>query len=206
MASISFSRWAPKRSYWLEERFELPLVGVGLFGGVLVEDVGEDGGEVVVGDELLLVDSLHELPAQTIDGFALLVHDVVVFEDVFAGLEVLGFDGFLRGFDAAGDHAGFDGDALFHAEALEERGDPLAGEDAHEVVFEREEEARGAGIALTAGAAAELVVDAADSWRSVPRMWRPPAAMTASCSVLAAASWEAMASQAACVVSNSWPV
>ena len=54
-----------------------------------------------------------------------------------------------------------DGDAFFHAEALEEGGDPLAGEDAHEVVFEREEEAGGAGVALTAGASAELIVDAA---------------------------------------------
>ena len=54
-----------------------------------------------------------------------------------------------------------DGHAFFHAEALEQRADPLLGEDAHEVVFEREIEARGAGIALAAGAAAELVVDAA---------------------------------------------
>ena len=144
-----------------EERLELPLVGVDLLGCVLIEDVGEDGGEVVVGDELLLIDSLHELAAETVDGFALLVHDVVVFEDVFAGFEVLSFDCLLRGFDAAGDHAGFDGDALFHAEALEERGDPLAGEDAHEIVFEGEEEARRAGVALTAGAATKLVVDAA---------------------------------------------
>ncbi len=132
-----------------------------LLGGVLVEDVGEDGGDVVVGDELLLVDAFHELAAEAVDGFALLVHDVVVLEEVFAGFEVLRFDGLLRGFDAAGDHAGLDGDALFHAEALEQGGDPLAGEDAHEVVFEREVEARGAGVALTAGASAKLVVDAA---------------------------------------------
>ena len=46
-----------------EERLELPLVGVDLLGGVLVENAGEDGGEVVVGDELLLVDSLHKLTA-----------------------------------------------------------------------------------------------------------------------------------------------
>ena len=144
-----------------EERFEFPLVDVGLFGGVLVEDVGEDGGEIVVGDELLLVYTFHQLPSQTIDGFALLVHDVVVFEDVFAGLEVLAFDGFLCALDTLGHHAAFDGDAFLHAEALEESGDPFTGEDAHEVVFEGEEEAGGAGVALTAGAAAELIVDAA---------------------------------------------
>ena len=70
-------------------------------------------------------------------------------------------DGFLGGLDAAGDHADLDGDALFHAEALEQGGDPLTSEDAHEVVFEREIEAAGAGVALPAGAAAKLVIDAA---------------------------------------------
>ena len=145
----------------MKRLFELPLAGCGLLGGGLVEEVREDGGDVVLGDELLLVDAFHELAAETVDGFALLVHDVVVLEDVFAGLEVLGFDGLLGGFDALGDHAGFDGHALFHAEALEEDGDPLAGEDAHEVVFEGEVEAAGSGVALASGAAAELVVDAA---------------------------------------------
>lgn len=82
-------------------RLELPLVGMNLLGGVFVEDVGEDGGDVVVGDELFLVDAFHELTAETVDGLALLVHDVIVFEDVFAGLEVLGFDGLLGGFDTA---------------------------------------------------------------------------------------------------------
>ena len=36
----------------------------------------------------------------------------------------------------------------------------LGAENAHEVVFEGEEEERGAGVALPAGAAAQLVVDA----------------------------------------------
>ena len=103
----------------------------------------------------------HQLLAQAIDGFTLLVHDVVVLEDVLAGLEVLGFDGLLRGLDAAGDHAGLRSDAFLHAETLEKAGDPLAGEDAHQVVFEREIEAAGAGVALPSGAAAQLVVDAA---------------------------------------------
>ena len=37
----------------------------------------------------------------------------------------------------------------------------VAGEDAHQVVFERQVEAARARVALAAGAAAELVVDAA---------------------------------------------
>ena len=40
-------------------------------------------------------------------------------------------------------------------------GDAVGPEDAHQVVFERQIEARRAGVALAAGAAAQLVVDAA---------------------------------------------
>ena len=46
-------------------------------------------------------------------------------------------------------------------EALHDVVDPVAGEQAHEVVLAREVEARLAGVALAARAAAELVVDPA---------------------------------------------
>ena len=45
-------------------------------------------------------------------------------------------------------------------ELLHQAGDPVRAEDAHQVVFEREVEAGRARVALTAGAAAQLVVDA----------------------------------------------
>ena len=122
----------------------------------------EDGRDVVLGDELLLVDAFHELAAQAVDGFALLVHDVVVFEHVFAGFEVLGFDGLLRGFDAAARSCAL---SIGTPSSMPRRCSRVEThsprEDAHQVVFEREIEARGAGIALAAGAAAKLVVDAA---------------------------------------------
>src|SRR6185503_11060131 len=47
------------------------------------------------------------------------------------------------------------------AEAVEDPVDPVAGEQAHEVVLGGEEEAGLARVALAAGAAAELVVDPA---------------------------------------------
>ena len=52
-------------------------------------------------------------------------------------------------------------------------------EDAHQVVFEREEELRAAGIALAAGAAAQLVVDAPalvalGAEHEEPAGWRAP--------------------------------
>ena len=50
--------------------------------------------------------------------------------------------------------------ALLEAEPLQHPAHPVRAEDAHQVVFEREEEAERAGVALPAGAAAQLVVDA----------------------------------------------
>src|SRR6201999_3747671 len=47
------------------------------------------------------------------------------------------------------------------AEAIEDLVDAIAGEQAHELVLAGEEEARLAGVALAAGAAAQLVVDPA---------------------------------------------
>ena len=51
--------------------------------------------------------------------------------------------------------------ALLQAELGQHAVELVGAEDAHQVVFEREEELRAARIALTAGAAAQLVVDAA---------------------------------------------
>ena len=37
--------------------------------------------------------------AQGVNGLALFIHDVVVFDKVFADIEIAAFDAFLRGFD-----------------------------------------------------------------------------------------------------------
>ena len=56
----------------------------------------------------------HQLPTQSIDRLALLVHHVVVLEDVLPSFKVAGLDSLLSAFDLFRDRAGFDGDALFH--------------------------------------------------------------------------------------------
>ena len=105
--------------------------------------------------------ALEDLPAQRVDALALLVHHVVVLEEVLADGEVLGLHLLLRALDGARHHPVLDRHALFHAEPLHQARDAVRPEDPHQVVFEREVEARRAGVALAAGAAAQLVVDAA---------------------------------------------
>ena len=145
--------------------FGAQAILVPLLGLLLLRTEGADQPvhDAVDGIEnlLLLVLPLEQLAPQAVDGLALLVHHVVVLEQVFAGLEVLGFNGPLGGFDALGDEAGLDGNALFHSQLVHDLRDALAGEDAQQVILERQVEAGRTGIALTAGAAAQLVVDAA---------------------------------------------
>ncbi len=95
---------------------------------------------------------LEDLVAVLVDDPSLLVHDVVVLEHALADQEVLLLDLALGLLDLLGEDP--------RAEALEDVVDPVAGEQADEVVLAGEEEAGLARVALTAGAAAQLVVDA----------------------------------------------
>src|SRR5579884_2867817 len=102
-----------------------------------------------------------DVAAARVDHLALLVEDVVVLEEVLADVEVVRLDLFLGVADGARDEAVLDRHALLHAEALHEPLHAVGTEDAQEIVLEGEKEARRAGVALAAAAAAELVVDAA---------------------------------------------
>ena len=110
---------------------------------------------------LLLIGAFEQRAPHAVYGLALLVHDVVVFQNVFAGGEVLRFHRFLGRFDALGDEARLDRHVLLHAEAQHQFLHTLAAEDAHQVVLEGEIKARASRVALAAGAPAKLIVDAA---------------------------------------------
>ena len=139
--------------------------------------LGERGAAVVFVEEFvdvpvdLLVDHFHdqlfaiaavENPlAVAINPFALLVAHLVVFEQVLATFEVLFFDLLLSPFDPAADHPAFDRFALLHAEPREHVLHPFAGEDPHQIVFQRQVESAGTGVSLPTAAAAQLQVDPA---------------------------------------------
>ena len=106
----------------------------------LVHHITENAGDIVFEDEFFLIHTLEQLAAQAVHGLALLVHDIVILEQMFAGFEVLGFHGLLRGGNSAGDQSRLDGNAFFHAETLQQLRHPLLGEDAHQVIFERQVE------------------------------------------------------------------
>src|SRR5688572_14222502 len=131
------------------ERRQVPLVVVLVLGGELLDAIVEDlfgGGQHVaaqVGDLVLAEVNLafENLAAQRVDALPLLVHHVVVFEQVLADGKVLRFDLLLGALDGARHHAVLDRHPFFHAETLHQAGDAIRPEDAHQVVFERQEEA-----------------------------------------------------------------
>ena len=83
---------------------------------------------------------------------------------MLTGGEVHVLDLALRALYRLRDELGLDGHIVGHVHALHEIADAghlVAAELAHEVVLEGEVELRAARVALTAGAAAQLVVDTA---------------------------------------------
>ena len=92
----------------------------------------------------------HQLEALLEDRLALVVHHVVVLEQVLADVEVARLDLGLRLLQRLVDPGMDDGLVLLEAERLQHAVHALRAEDAHQVVLERQEEVRAAGIALAA--------------------------------------------------------
>ena len=99
--------------------------------------------------------------AEAVDDFALLVHHVVEIERAFALLEVALLDALLRRLDGMVEQRMLQFLAFFEAETLHDLAMRSRAEDAHQIVFERNEKVRRTGIALARATAAQLAVDAA---------------------------------------------
>ena len=125
-----------------------------------VHQIG-DGAVHHVHDDALDIHAVQHLLALAVDDLALLVHDIVILQHGLTGLEVAALHGGLGLLDGAGEQLVLDGGVLVDVHALHEGGDAVAAEQAHEVVLQRDVEPRLAGVALTAGTAAQLVVDTA---------------------------------------------
>ena len=120
-----------------------------------------DGGVHHVQHGFLDVHAVQHLTALGIDDLPLLVHHVVVFQNGLTGLEVAAFHGGLGIFDGTGQHLVLNGGVLIQIELLHHVLDAVAAEQAHQIVLQRDVEPGLAGVTLTAGTAAELIVDPA---------------------------------------------
>ena len=117
------------------------------------------GAEIL--DHVADMVGVHDLGALLVDHLALVVHDVVEFDDLLADVVVARLDLLLRGLDRLGNPRGDDRLAVLEILVHQPREGGLRAEDAQQIVVEAQVEARQAGIALAARTAAQLVVDAA---------------------------------------------
>ena len=141
------------------QRVEIPVLGVALRGGAV--NVGRDHVADHVVGLLAQILALKDPAALFVDDLALLVHHLVVLQHVLADLEVLLFDLGLRALDGPGHHLGLDRHVVGQVQPGQQGLQGGAVEAPHELVTEGEVEPGLTRVALAAGAAAQLVVDAA---------------------------------------------
>ncbi len=138
----------------------VPGLGIGVVRNVLGDDV-VDHARAHVLDRRFERFGRHHPPPVLEDDLALVVHDVVEFENVLAHVEIARLDLLLRLLERLVDPRMDDRLVFLEPEALEHRVHALSAENAHEIVLQRQEELRPARVALPAGPSAQLVVDAA---------------------------------------------
>ena len=129
----------------------MPEVALDQVIDLLVEEGPDRVRQVFVAEDLV---------ALGVNRLALLVDDVVELDDPLPDIEVEALDAGLGALDRLADDARLDVVVLVEPEPLHHPGHAVRGEALHQVVVEREVEARGAGVPLPPGTAAQLVVDA----------------------------------------------
>ncbi len=143
----------------VENRLEIPLARVFFRRRAAVDGVA-DFGLQRFDEEVAQRLAFEHAAALGVDHLALLVHDVVVLEHLFADLVIVVLDLRLRVLDRFRQDAGFDRRFVGELDEVHHLLNALGAEKAHQLIVERDVEARRARIALTAGTAAQLVVDA----------------------------------------------
>ena len=61
-----------------------PSLRTSIFAGVFIEKPAKDVANIILQDQFLLVEPFQQLTAQSVDSLALLVHYIVIFEQMFA--------------------------------------------------------------------------------------------------------------------------
>ena len=142
------------------QRGDVPLLFHGVRRDVTVDQI-HNRIAADFGGQLGHIGVFQNIGTLVVNHFALIVGHVVVFQHLFAHIEVAVFHFALGAFDLAVEQTGFDGHAALGCQAVEDGGGAIQGKQAQQGVFKREVETAGTGIALAPGAAAQLVVDTA---------------------------------------------
>ena len=158
----------------------VPLLGIGIGRDRLADQrVDRLGAHVLddVADRL----GVHDVGALLVDHLALVVHDVVIFDDLLADVVVARLDLLLRGLDRLGDPGRDDRLAVGEILVHQPREHGLRAEDAQQIVVEATDRSGDRpGSPWRPERPRSWLSMRRLSWRSVPSTNRPPAAITLS--------------------------
>ena len=135
-----------------------------IFGSAAGKSVVHGGGDKLgyhLMDAVADILTVEHLTAFVIDNVTLGVHNIVVFQNGFTGLEVSALNCLLSLLDSAGKHLVVKRSVLINAEGLHHIHHSLRAEKTHYIIGHCNEEAAFAGVALTAGTATQLIIDTA---------------------------------------------
>ena len=116
---------------------------------------------VKTADLFLQIQTVQHLKALFIDQLTLLIHYVIVKENVLTSAEVFAFQTLLRIFNGFRKKLNLKGLIFIHTKTVCKAKHPIGAEKTEQIVFQRKVEGRITGVALTAASAAELVIDTA---------------------------------------------
>ena len=107
------------------------------------------------------VDGIQNVVALLVNHLALVVGHVVVFQQLFANIEIARLHLALRTLNTARHNASLNGFALGHFQAVHDGANPVASENPHQRIVQAQIKARRTRITLAARTATQLVVNAA---------------------------------------------
>ena len=102
---------------------------------------------------------MQNLFALSVDNLTLLVHNIVILQDVLTNAEVACFNLLLRVLDGLGYEAVLNRLIILHTQLVHNAGNIIATEQTHQIVLQAQEEFGRTRIALTSAAATQLVIN-----------------------------------------------
>src|SRR5208283_313255 len=88
----------------------------------------------------------------------LLVHYIIIFQQVLSDVKIVSFHSFLRILYGPGYHLVLNGNVLLHFQEIHQTAYPVGAENAHEVVLKGQIKPRGARVSLSSRPASKLIV------------------------------------------------
>ena len=127
----------------------IPLFGIG-FGRNMRLDKFVNGLVAHHGDGVVNAFGFHKFQTLLKHHFALVIHHIIIFQNVFANIEIARLNFLLRALQRFIDPRMHNRLAVFQAQTLQHAVHAVRAENTHQVIFKAEEKARAPRVALTA--------------------------------------------------------